>query len=173
MARQVVANYSSRHCWFDQIRGIVWIAIPKCASTSLMEVISTGDPYQLAGREIPKKYFSVMFIRHPWQRLASAMRHLEETTMDGVFENWMNRDPEEFNEHIRPFWCFHAQYRLDFVGRLESLEEDWKRLQEDVGLPCLPRKNKAPKKVRWWELDFDWSLIEEIYKPDFELFNSL
>jgi len=168
-----IAGHSSRHVWFDRIREIVWIAVPKCASTAIHQVIATGDSYQLAGQPIPKKYYSVMFIRHPWQRIASAMRHLEETSMEGVFQNWMNCKPEEFNEHIRPYWAFHEQYRLDFVGTLENVDRDWKRLQMDHGVPDLNMVNGSPKKVSWKSLDFDWDKIYPIYEKDFELFNSL
>ena len=62
---------------------------------------------------------------------------------------------------------------VDFIGKFESLQEDWQQLMEKLSLPPLPHKNISLKKSENNEESFYTKNIAEVaierYRKDIEL----
>lgn len=141
-------------------------------------------------QQIPAKYYTCTFIRNPYSRLVSCYK-------DRILRKRAKGFPKSFyrdmsfgdflkavdlifpgNSHIFPYWpnlmdtngdCF-----VDFVGKLEDINDDWKTLQGVMSfdLPEIPEHNRT-KQDDWkryytdsWMKDLVW----ELYKTDFEMF---
>jgi hypothetical protein len=92
------------------------------------------------------------------------------TTFDGL---------HRMNEHYRP--CYHELFAgdvpLDFVGRFETLNEDWATVRDHLGLdPSITLGHKHPKptsaadKLRKYYTPTAKRLVDEIYADDFEAY---
>lgn len=153
------------------------------------------------GRKTVDKYFKFTFARNPWERLYSAFTFLKrgginekdmefaDKYLSGVknFESfvmdWLNE------ESMFGYWHFVPQYHfitlkedrnkmlIDFVGRFENLEADFKHVCE-----VLKLGNKNLLKINTNKTDRDQSYMEmyneemikkvaHLYKMDIQLFN--
>lgn len=108
-------------------------------------------------------YFKFAFFRNTWERLVSAYTYLEKhyTQKHGSFEDCIKKFCEivqsgEYNEG----WHFGKQtdflYKnklygdlaVDFVGRFENIEEDFKIVSEKIGIPATNLKKLNATKPR-------------------------
>ena len=169
--------------FIDHERGIRWIIIPKCASTTLDVVLGIGeDGKHRCGREEALEHadlFTVVFIRHPWQRLVSAMEMPFQTAGPNILARLQRVivDDRSDDVHVRPMHTFTDGFRLDFVGRLENMGADWRvlhhahRALELPGLPDLVIEN-AKGAPPWRSLDYDFGWLRPRYAKDFELWEA-
>lgn len=132
----------------------MWINVPRVASTSM----ATALGYL--------KYTDLMFafIRHPWDRMVSALTMFEPgVPIHEAYERQIS------NYHIRPQAEHLAPFmdRLDFLGRYDRLEEDWRWVIDNVGAKPLQHLNKTDNKPDWREIDFSRYL--DRYQQDFDL----
>jgi hypothetical protein len=140
-------------------------------------------------KPVYNNYFKFGFCRDPLKRLVSAFIYGTTHAIDvsdwassrritpPSFESW-------FTEYYYPTHGLHGKYGLqcyyldgcDYVGRVDSIEEDYKHICSKV---CLPVKKliKANMSIKYNYKDFyskDFrSYIEDLYKPDFEFIESL
>jgi len=150
--------------------------------------------------EIYRGYTIFSFVRNPWARLESAYRQkieLQQTATGNAAERLIKAEPrispgmpfEEFSELICALseqvtekyfksqaWSLSHKGSLipDFVGRLESVSNDWKRLEEIVGTTLrLERRNKnEPTSYRdYYRNTRIRNLAGERYRDDVRLFN--
>jgi chondroitin 4-sulfotransferase 11 len=151
--------------------------------------------YQSLDADKYHRYFSFTIVRNPWDRLSSAYSYLRQ---DGAATNlddsaWGERmrsyaSLDEFvctwlttstaMEHIlftpqHLFVCNDSdELDLDFVGRFETLEEDYKHIAMHVkGAGPLPHLNKS-RSAAYPALYSDASrkIVAEVYKRDIEIF---
>ena len=99
---------------------------------------------------------------------------------DMSFEQFVNRVAEipdaKIDRHLRSqtfFLCKGDELMVDFIGKFESLLEDWQKLMEKLSLPPLPHKNISLEKSENNEESFYTKKIAEIaierYRKDIEL----
>ena len=122
--------------------------------------------------EIWKEYFKFSFVRNPWDRLASWYLHMKKhhtrhgdnpffdylMSVGDTFENfilngdktvstpWGNRNL--FTNQLDQL-SFENRLLVDFVGKFESLESDWKLILDRIGYTGqadLPHVNRIPRK---------------------------
>jgi hypothetical protein len=89
------------------------------------------------------RYFKFSFVRNPWDRLVSEYRFRFEGTI--TFREFVRRslakrdDYSDLTRHVMPQIQFltdeDGHYALDFVGRFETLEADFIKVADRLGLP--------------------------------------
>jgi hypothetical protein len=103
-------------------------------------------------------YFKFAFVRNPWERLVSEYEFILTRPEHGRYKRV--KELPNFTEFIRMQIPRRDAYQLnmvcdrkgrlllDFVGKLENLDEDWKTACARGGIPYqpLPRKNVTERK---------------------------
>jgi Sulfotransferase family len=137
------------------------------------------------GRQQFYSYFKFGFVRNPWGRVASLYERKEALEL----RHQMNFD--QFVDWIQysSATCVHSsphRYQLDwfvdpngkvladFIGRFESLEEDWKIVAKKLGVSeNLPHRRPNPRTRHYAEYynDRTRAIIGEKFKVDIEYFN--
>ncbi len=168
----------------------VFVHVPKCGGTSMYRhPFVRGQSHHTAAELLPKAppgYFSWAFVRNPYDRTLStycaALQHggrwpkVQDLTFAEYVRELKNGWPVQ--PHARPqthFVCDkHSNVLVDFVGRFESIEEDWKTVCRRIGIdPVPPLGHKNKSQHRPWREEFDDELIEivnEAYASDFATF---
>ena len=146
------------------------------------------------------EYFKFSFVRNPWERLVSfyfyKKRYYE---TNGFVERWPSRVLNEpfmeickeqtlgksFGEFLEIAWeakCSDFLYEgdsllLDFVGRTETLQQDFNKVCSKVGIPQTKLSNKEVHANRsnhgYYCKHYDdktRKVVEERYKTDIEHF---
>jgi hypothetical protein len=96
------------------------------------------------------------------------------------FEQFVNRVAEipdaKIDRHLRSqtfFLCKGDELMVDFIGKFESLLDDWQKLMEKLSLPPLPHKNISLQESENNEESFYTRNIAEVaierYRKDIEL----
>ena len=166
--------------WFNREAGVIFIAVPKTASTS----IASAPFLQHAGHQTILEFreqegfedaFKFAFTRNPWDRFISAWRGHRPST-------WSNFDAaiQSSEVHFRPvtdFICDSSGVILvDFIGRYENLEDDWEWVCNMIGIKpyILEHKRVTPNRRPYQEYYTSPDMIEAVrnkYRKDIELFN--
>ncbi|MDG5490135.1 sulfotransferase family protein [Psychroserpens sp. SPM9] len=153
---------------------------------------------KLFGKSDYNKYFKFTFVRNPWDRLYSAysflkkggMNHLDKAFCNEVlidypdFEsfvmNWLNADNIENWIHFKPQYQFITDRNMalvvDFVGKFENFESDFKIIAEKLKMPVElghhnktnNSKNTSYREVYTPEMK---EKIRSLYKDDISLFD--
>ncbi len=144
-----------------------------------------------------KNYFYFSFVRNPIERIASlyinkflAHEKIERTGfeyknyLNGILEQDMSFDefvrmivkiPDKYaDRHFKSqyFLLFKESKKMDYVGKLENINEDFNFLVENYNLLPLSRINSSGGKSSYLDL-YSQELIDLIYKryiQDFEKF---
>lgn len=171
---------------FEKYKAI-YFRVPKVASTSLLITFRQIDNIEKIGLDYDKSLFKFAFVRNPFDRLISCFKHV---IQKGALER-INDDPKfyremPFNEfvqqinqqttqqmdiHVRPQYTYIPE-KPDFLGRFESLEEDFKKLCEKLNVRLdLPHKNFTHKtNYKDYYDDKTLELVQKIYEKDFNIF---
>ena len=159
--------------FISQQVGVEYLEIPKVACSSIKAALLIADGIKFHGDgmhnnklwqrthiTLPSKSFT--FVRHPCDRLESTWREKCRTGKAKIidpscdvpttasFAEWVDwvtaQDPRKCNKHWQPQSLIleHYQTQPDFIGRFETLINDWERLREShSGLPELPHINSS------------------------------
>lgn len=112
-----------------------------------------GTAQRLFPPEQFDRYFKFAIVRNPWDRLVSEYKYIQKTQSHGrhrkvkklgSFERFVDMQiPRRDAYQLNQLCGRDGEYLMDFVGKLESLDEDWKNICERIGIPYveLPRKN--------------------------------
>lgn len=184
----------------DEFR-CIFIHIPKAAGTSVAKTLfATGSRhvrYTKYERANPKKfeqYFKFSFVRNPWDRLYSAYSFLKKggmIDMDRVWaaehlasysdfgsfvRGWVNEENIQTWVHFLPQCYFicdsEGKVMMDFVGRMENMENDFAYVADRLG--CT--KNLAKVNTgnnRHYSTYYDEEtreIVRRVYARDIELF---
>jgi hypothetical protein len=140
-------------------------------------------------------YFKFAFVRNPYDRAVSTYEYLANggnKTDDMFFKEYFEKhgiDFEKFvleyldcnrlQEHIlfKPqylfIYDFQGNLKVDFVGRFESIDEDFEKLAEKIPLlQQLPKLNISKKRASYktyYKNPVVVKKIQELYGKDFEL----
>ena len=120
-------------------------------------VYRAHDNIRAAQRRMPadtfKRYFKFAFVRNPWERLVSEYEFLLERPAHGRhsrvkalggFKQFIHMQiPRKDAYQVNMLCNRKGELLMDFVGKLENLQSDWKTVCARAGLPyqALPHKN--------------------------------
>jgi hypothetical protein len=149
----------------------IFIHIPKTAGSSVAQALGMNSrhvPYMEYERINPRKFkqfFKFAFVRNPWDRLVSSYFFLKKggvNEMDRRFaaeklapydnfaafvEGWLDERNIWSWVHFKPqhyFICDKAsRLRVDFVGRIETIESDFRYVCEHLGITAELKRINA------------------------------
>lgn len=138
--------------------------------------------------------FKFTFVRNPWDRVVSGYAYLSQGGAN-------TRDADFFNKHISKYSSFDdfvtniesvinqgyffgnmnhftpmidwLDRPIDFVGKLESIDADFKYIKEKLNLTCnLVTKNKSKRKhYKEYYTAKSRDIISDVYASDIEQFD--
>ncbi len=181
----------------------IFVHIPKCAGVSVAHALfgclggghlSLNEYRIVFGKKVFSRMFKFAFVRNPWDRLFSAYRFLRKGgfgSMDAAISRKVRRYAtfEDFvlaiantslmSEviHLRPQTYFVQVGRaipLDFIGRFETLEEDFCKLSEILGVQVgLPKSNVSGDGFAGYRQAYtskSKDVVARIYRSDIRAF---
>jgi len=191
VALNFLARYASRPLSGLNKRHIVW-----CLNgAQKLEFVSQLGPYpehphaedvMRFDKEAWNTFFKFCFVRNPYERVLSDyfwrrsmmglggmtfgqfLRRMYETqcgdkTVGWRFDNW-------------PMYTIGDKVAVDFIGRYESLERDWRDVLERLGvgassatIPVAKRKADRYNYREWYGAEERW-LVEELFCKELALF---
>jgi hypothetical protein len=137
-------------------------------------------------------YFSFTFVRNPWCRTLSDYFWMKRNlNLEDSFKNYLllkgNFDTQRLRyphlnkkgrgDHVIPQCDFilnsNGEQMVDFIGKLENLEEDFNTICDKIGIPRkqLPHKNKTKHKhyTEYYD-DETKQIVAEKYAKDIKYF---
>ncbi len=173
----------------------LWFRVAKVASRTInqhfLDNSSKNDYiYSSPVNYLPNMYndfFKFAFVRNPLDRLVSAwydkvirqnyfrfpsseyhkMKKLEN------FIIWLEKlDIENCDEHIRAQYSLIDINNIDFIGRFENFDKDFKYVAEKINMPLSKIHHKNKKKyINIKDIPYKLKLrINNIYRKDFNIF---
>ena len=180
----------------------VFIHVPKCAGSSVCSALLDERwpghlPYYWYQQQFPEhceRSFKFAFVRDPLERAYSAYTYLRNSKgtrdlhaqalvcsyrdFDHFVAGWLHPDNLRRQLHFAPqtdFLVDHmGQMAMDFLGRQESLEQDFQRLCERLGVSSsLPHLNASLGRRSEPVRDFctlrTRRLVRRAYQRDYEV----
>lgn len=141
-------------CVNDDLR-MAYIAIPKVASTACRASFQGHH-----ADSIPDGYATIAVIRHPWDRLVSAVYSVLRSGAP-LDERIAQHLHGEINSHIRPQTTFLPS-KVDRLIRYENLARDWP-------WPLTAANVGKHRPAHWSEAPIDWGRWYPLYAKDFAL----
>ena len=141
--------------------------------------------------------FKFAFVRNPWDRFVSAFfchpkntsaKFLDGFSMDRdgfnrYIEYCAHKFPGSFPEysvhksHFLPMWYFllddHNKVGVDFIGRFESLRQDWLHVCDILGVSeglTHHRQYDHPRYDKCYTPE-NWDYVGQLYEKDIQLFH--
>jgi len=167
----VVPENAIKVYWLDHENKRLWILIPKVASTSMRMTLDSGEKVSRETALEYKDYYTIVFTRHPWDRIVSALfsKLMDGDSFEERIYKWIHYPGriDWMDMHVRPQSWFTEGFDIDFLGRFESIETHWKNLQKEIDVPDLQYHGKGIYRPgSWKDVDFDWSEIAHFYEQD-------
>lgn len=126
--------------------------------------------------------YKFTIVRNPWDRVVSAyfyFRRYKAYSKDYPFDQYVKDLREKGVGHNKHFYLqydkafFDGKQFVDFIGRIENIEEDWKEIAANIRCPkSLPHKNKSKHKhYSEYYTSETADIVYGLYKKDIETFN--
>ncbi len=155
------------------------IPIARNASASMAGVISqsrtnyrASELREKLGEEDWKRRFKFAFVRHPNDRFLSAMSSAINSM--NAYGSLRRPTPEEMIGYNKLTTMTQSDYldeEIDFIGRYERINQDWKKVIKRIGIPDkLIVTNKTQNRVTKLTKEEE-EFVREYYKEDFKRFN--
>jgi chondroitin 4-sulfotransferase 11 len=176
-----------KHCYRVIGQPLAIVCIPKVAGTSIRATVEV-DPEPMFAHEAQNAgLFVAGFVRNPYDRLVSAWANkTREITpkleLLGFREGmrfkeffWLAEQYATVDHHLAPQHTFlmkGPRLAVDYIGRFERLNDDWKRLQMMFDLPPLKHENKSVRE-RGFKEYYTGDLgrrAKRLYQRDLSLF---
>lgn len=186
---------------FDESQ-VIFIHIPKAAGTSIgKSLFGTGrtghytiDDYYKVNKDKAKKYFKFTFVRNPYDRLVSAFFYLKQggknisdinfadenlsqiDTFEDFVMNWLSEKRVYSWIHFYPQTHFTESKfpgnEIDFIGKLENIEEDIKKLSEAIGTDIEIKHHNKSSRDNYLDYYTEEMLdkVHQLYKKDFQIY---
>ncbi len=144
---------------------------------------------QTVGKDAVENKFKFSFTRNTWDRVLSLYSHFGQRSKQDPryihwekigFDEWVKTELEGLKNHKR--WgndMFTQQQKewvsgVDFVGRFEHLEEDWKHVCDIIGteveLLYTPRNKTKHKSYRNEYTQQSIEVVAKVFAEDIEYF---
>jgi len=194
--KYLVSLFKSKkyHLSYEYNHKVLWFRTYKVASRTIDKKLrdhSKPNSYIYASQMsyLPwmfKKYFKFAFVRNPEQRFISAWKdkvlkqnyfHFPESEYERMkeldyFLSWVERlDITKCDEHLRSQTSLIDLNNIDFIGRLENFENDFKVIsqylgEEDFKMEFLNQSKKQEVQLT----DEQKRRIHQLYRKDFQIF---
>ncbi len=120
-------------------------------------------------------YFRFSIVRNPWDQMVSHYLRSHSDDPDAVhFKEWLSRfDKPEGTVPRSSLYDEDGRCLVDFIGRFESLQQDFDGICDRLGTPRkpLPRTNAVAKRdYRSYFDDESVRFVEEIFGEDIDRF---
>jgi len=129
------------------------------------------------------RYFKFAFVRNPWERLVSEYefilkspahgRHVRVKKL-GSFEQFIHMQIKRRDAYQINMLCDRqGKLLMDFVGKLENLQDDWQTVCDRIGIPCqtLPYKKVIKREnFKSYYNDETRQLVARHWAREIELF---
>lgn len=154
------------------------------------------DYQELFSRRAFIKYYKFTFVRNPWDRLVSTYFFLKEggvTEKDRIWSEdhlssykdfktfvklWLNEENISNSLHFQKQCDFlqdnQGNLSIDFIGRFENIEADFKTITNELNIKRNLRKTNSSKRKQNYREYYDEetkNIVSEVYKQDIKLFN--
>ena len=184
--------------YFSYENNYIYFHIPKCAGTSissnLKEYYNGKNKHKHGGAKLAKEFFfkkkwnsffKFSFVRNPYDRMVSWYEHLIRNKFlinkKVSFKDFLKDYDSYYREDKRNVSFKENQYdfiladEMQFIGRFENLENDWKKLLKILNFKYYPLKwiNKNENKKNYHKYYDNWSrnYVSSIFQKDIEYFN--
>jgi chondroitin 4-sulfotransferase 11 len=183
----IYASHKEKYCW---------VRIPKCGSSTVVHILEKNCKWDYHEYDAPHtgwlEYFKFTFVRNPWDRIYSCFEQ-KVRSKGGNCSDYLNQFPRniKFSEWVKTITLsenilkdrhFAPMYTLminksfdsmDFVGKLENLQEDFNIICDKIKIPQqkLPHKNKTKHKhyTEYYNEETK-QIVAEKYTKDIEMF---
>jgi len=174
--------------------GFVFIHINKTGGTSIVKSLGVRSDHPRAKRALEysqkkawENYFKFTFVRNPWDKECSdyhyhsRLWHKKTNRKKLSFEEYLKL-PELHPQHKKYFWhsnqldwlrSLNHEIEMDFIGRFESLQEDFNTVCDRIGMPRrqLPHKNSSSHDgYTKYYTDETREIVANLYAKDIEYF---
>jgi hypothetical protein len=127
------------------------------------------------GDSIWNSYYKFSFERNPWDRQVSFYAYKTRDKNPKPDFSSFNRDKRKAYVQNYELYSINGEIALDFIGRYENLEEDFKKVVERLGLSgelSLPKANASerPSSYREFYTNDSRDMIGSWYKREIDLF---
>lgn len=172
----------------------IFVEVPKTGSTSIRGII--GHPpkphlniyqiYQTTDEMTFLSYFKFGFVRNPWDRAVSLYERREGIELRNKmtfpeFIEWMKFasctcvHPVPHRYQLDWFVSPGGDVMVDFIGRFESLDQDWLQIQQKLKIDVpLPKLNFNGNRLRDYREYYNKQLVSTVrerFAVDVEYFN--
>lgn len=172
----------------------IWFRTYKVASRTIRAHFEENTPerkdiYSSEVGYVPAfldSFYKFAFVRDPYTKFISAWKNKvleqnyfkfseqEHAEMKDLlkFIDWVEQlDVDNCDEHLRSQNSLIDLNEVDFIGRFETFEDDFKELCRRVGLPVkkMPKRNKSSAKVNQVP-EVAAERIRAIYEKDYRIF---
>jgi len=150
--------------------------------TNYWHHLKASDVTKIVSAEVWNTFFKFTFVRNPWDRALSIFCYAKQSTNNPSSVHYGKSYPDKFEDWLRQFpgqdqYGFIADVNgkllADFVGRFETLEQDFKRVCKITGLPNinLPHMRKsAHKHYSQYYTEETKQMVAQRSKKDIEFF---
>ncbi len=178
----------------------IFLPIGKNASSTLRAELgkerfaTSRERYLRLDEAVRRDYFTFTFLRHPVSRFLSAYQEIsmriegsDQTSPTPAFAA-LPQGPEHFEAFLRRaenrLWDVHLKpqvdhldrVRLDFIGRIETLQDDLAAIYDrlDMGrMEPLPHRRSREGRARIYRYDRHWIREEDLDAPAIERIRNL
>jgi hypothetical protein len=146
--------------------------------------VTASDLVTVMGQAEFNSFFSFAFVRNPWDWLVSiycyVLKKPDHRLHDhfislGSFENYIGWQCEDGLPPQKEFlFSQDNQQLVNFLGRFENLEQDFKTVCTQIGVSAELPKLNVSRQSRSFKEYYDERLVEmvrEKYQPDIDLFD--
>lgn len=151
-------------------------------------VFRAHDNIRAAQRRMPSetfnRYFKFAFVRNPWDRLVSEYEFLLERPSHGrhsrvkkleSFEHFIKMQiPRKDAYQINMLCDRQGKPLMDFVGKIENLQNDWQTVCEKIGIPHQELQRRNATQHRHYQDYYDKNsrqLVARHWAREIELFD--
>lgn len=156
------------------------------------------DYQRILGKRIVKRYFKFSFVRNPWDRLVSTYFFLIKGGLTERDQKWTEEHIAQYEdftdfvmnwlsiEHINDSLHFQEQHLfltnhnneldVDFLGRFETLDQDFQSICEHLHIDRALKKTNSSKRKNDYRSYYNEStkaIVAEVYKRDIQMFKYL
>ena len=132
------------------------------------------------------QYYKFIFVRNPYSRLVSVWNDKKtQYNLDPDFKRFVTKRDNIFTNDVPRGLHLQKQSsliktpsgittNLDFIGKVETIDEDWKTFCTTIGIPHRPMvtaQKRIHKPYREYYDSISADSVYNIYKQDFEIFN--